>query len=111
MGNFFRAVLPGQLRWENLRGKVIRKRLSILPGQCLTLRCAFKLVGISFEGNVKGFLDFMAHVVEGQRLEVPIFTPKIKGKRGLQNLECDTNYDAWSLGSTRCKSKRALAVL
>jgi hypothetical protein len=29
-------------------------------------------MGISFEGNVKGFLNVMAQVVEGQRLEVPV---------------------------------------
>jgi hypothetical protein len=59
--------------------------------------------GISFEGNVKGFLDVMAQVVEGQRLEVPVSTPKVKGNRVLLNLECDINYDAKSLGSTRGK--------
>jgi hypothetical protein len=36
-------------------------------------------VGISFEGNVKGFLDVIAQVDEGQRLEVLVSTPKIKG--------------------------------
>jgi hypothetical protein len=50
-------------------------------------------VGISFEGNVKGFLDVMAQVVEWQRLEVPVSTPKVKGNRELHNLECDINYD------------------
>jgi len=68
-------------------------------------------VGISFEGNVKGFLDVMAQVVEGQRLEVTVFTPKNKGNRELHNLECDINYDARSLGSTWGKSKRALDVM
>jgi hypothetical protein len=65
-------------------------------------------MGISFEGNKKGFLDIMAQVVDGQCLEVPVSTPKIKGNRELHNLECDINYDAKSLGSTRGKSKRAL---
>jgi len=65
---------------------------------------------ISFEGNVKGFLDVMSQVVEGQHLEVPVSTPKIKGNREIHNLECDINSDARSLGSTRGKSKRALAV-
>jgi hypothetical protein len=50
----------------------------------------------------------MTQVVEGQRLEVSVSTPKIKGNRELHNLECDINYDARSLGSTRGKSKRAL---
>lgn len=68
-----------------------------------------QVVEISFDGNVKGFLDAMPQVVEGQRLEVQIFIPKFKGKRELQNLECNINYDARSLGFTRSKSKRALA--
>jgi hypothetical protein len=63
-------------------------------------------MGISFEGNVKGFLYVMAQVVEGQHLEVPVSTPKVKGNRELHNLDCDINYDARSLGSTRSKSKR-----
>jgi len=70
-----------------------------------------QVVEISFDGNVKGFLDVMAQVVEGQRLEVQIFIPKFKGKRELQNLECNINYDDRSLGFTRSKSKRALAVM
>jgi hypothetical protein len=41
----------------------------------------------------------MAQVVGGQRLEVPVSTPKIKGNRELHNLECDINYDTRSLGS------------
>jgi hypothetical protein len=68
-------------------------------------------MGISFEGNIKGSLDVMAQVVEGQCLEVPISTPKVKGNRELYNLECNINYDARSLGSTWGKSKRALAVM
>lgn len=67
-------------------------------------------VGIAFEENLKGFLDVMAQVVEGQRLTVPVFTPKIKGNREIHNLECDIDYDARSLGSTWGKGKRALAV-
>jgi hypothetical protein len=43
----------------------------------------------------------MAQVVEGQHLEVPVSTPKIKGNRELHNLEYDINYDSRSLGSTR----------
>jgi hypothetical protein len=57
-------------------------------------------VGISFKGNENDFLDVMAQVVEGKRLEVPVSTPKIKGNRELHNLECDINYDARSLSST-----------
>jgi len=68
-------------------------------------------VGISFEGNMTGFLDVMAQVVERQRLEVLISTPKVKGESELKNLECDINFDARSLGSGQGKSKRALVVM
>jgi hypothetical protein len=67
-------------------------------------------VGISFEGNVKGFLDVMAQVVEGQYLEVPVSTSKVKGNRELLNLECDINYDAKSLGFTWGKSKKVAVM-
>jgi hypothetical protein len=67
-------------------------------------------MGISFERNVKGFLDVMAQVVEGQRLEVLVSTPKVKGNRELHNLECDVNYNARSLDSTRNKSKRVVVM-
>jgi hypothetical protein len=50
-------------------------------------------------GTRRVFLDVMAQVVGGQRLEVPVSTPKIKGNRELHNLECDINYDTRSLGS------------
>lgn len=53
----------------------------------------------------------MAQVDEGQRLEAPISTPKIKGKRKLKNLECDINFNARSLCSSPGKSKRTLAVM
>jgi hypothetical protein len=67
-------------------------------------------VGISFEGNIKGFLDVMAQVVKGQSHEVPVSTPMVKGNRELHYLECDINYDARSLGSTRGKSKRVAVM-
>jgi hypothetical protein len=53
----------------------------------------------------------MTQVVEGQRLEVPISTTKVKGNREvLDNRECDTNYDAKSLGSTQGKSNRVAVM-
>jgi hypothetical protein len=78
------------------------------PGAVFDTTLCLQAVGISFDGNEKGFLDIMAQVVEGQRLEVPVSTPKIKGNRELHNLECDINYDAKSLGSTQGRSKRAM---
>jgi hypothetical protein len=49
-------------------------------------------------------------VVEGQRLEVPVSTLKVKRNRELHNLECDINYDARSLSSTQGKSKRVAVI-
>jgi len=69
------------------------------PRAIFDVTLCLQAMGISFEGNEKGFW---------QRLEVPVSTPKIKGNTELHNLECDINYDARSLGSTRGKSKRAL---
>jgi hypothetical protein len=78
------------------------------PEAMFDVTLCLQAAGIYFEGNKKGFLDVKAQVVEGQRLEVSISIPKIKGNRELHNLECDINYDARSLDSTRGKSKRAL---
>jgi len=50
-------------------------------------------------------------VVEVQRLEVPISTPRIEGKRELKDLECNINCDTRSLSTTWGKSKRALTVI
>jgi hypothetical protein len=36
-------------------------------------KLCLQTVGISFEGSVKGVLDVMVQVVEGQRLKVPLF--------------------------------------
>jgi hypothetical protein len=94
---------------ESSRGGVSEEAVGS-SGAGFDAALCLQAVGISFEGNVKGFLDVIAQVVEGQCLEVPVFTPKILGNREIHNLECDIDYDARSLGSTRGKSKRALAV-
>jgi hypothetical protein len=80
------------------------------PDAVFDAALCLQTVGISFEGNIKGFLDVMTQVVEVQRLEVPVSTPKVKGNRELHNLGCDINYDARSLGSTRGKSKRVVVM-
>jgi hypothetical protein len=80
------------------------------PGAIFDDALCLQTMRISFEGNVKGLLDIMAQVVEGQCLEVSISTPKVKGNRELHNLECDINYDARSLGSSRGKSKRVAVM-
>jgi hypothetical protein len=67
------------------------------PGAMFDAALCLQTVGIFFEGNVKGFLDVMTQVVEGQHLEVLVSTPKVKGNRELHNLECDINYDGRSI--------------
>jgi hypothetical protein len=53
----------------------------------------------------------MTQVVERQHLGVLVSTPKVKRNRELHNLECYISYDARGFGSTRGKSKRALAMM
>jgi hypothetical protein len=61
---------------ESLR-EGVSKEVVGSPGAVFDAAMCLQTVGISFEGNVKGFLDVMTQVVEGQRLEVPISTPKV----------------------------------
>jgi hypothetical protein len=63
-------------------------------------------LGISHEGNVKGFLDFMTLIDAEHRLEASISASKFKGSREVKNLECSINYDARGFGSSRGKAKR-----
>jgi hypothetical protein len=42
----------------------------------------------------------MAQVDAEQRLEASVFTSKSKESREMKNLECTTNYDARSSGSS-----------
>ena len=53
----------------------------------------------------------MAQVDKGLRHEVPFFTPKLKGRRELKNLECSINFDGRSCGSCQGESKKALAMM
>jgi hypothetical protein len=94
---------------ESSRGGVSEEVVGS-PGAMFDAALCLQTVGISFEGNVKGFLDVMAQVVKGQRLEVPVSTSKVKGTRKLHNLECNINYDVRSLGFTRGKSKRVVMM-
>jgi hypothetical protein len=73
---------------ESLRGGVSEEVVGSL-GVVFDAELCLQTVGISFERNVKGFLNVMAQVVEGQRLEVSVSTPKVKGNRELHNLEYD----------------------
>jgi hypothetical protein len=53
----------------------------------------YPTMGISFEGDEKGFLDFLTLIVEGQCQQDPAFVPKPKGTRDVKNLECSINFD------------------
>jgi hypothetical protein len=64
------------------------------PGEAIDLSLCFQTLGVSHEGNVKGFLDFMTQVDAEQRQEAPVSTSKFKKSRGVNNLECTINYDA-----------------
>jgi hypothetical protein len=68
-------------------------------------------VGISYDGDAKRFLDFMAQVDERQCQEVLVSTPKRKGRRELKNLESSINFDSRSVGSSQDRGKMALAVM
>jgi hypothetical protein len=98
-------VEVGESLWEGVSEEVVGS-----PGAVFDATLCLQTVRISFEGNITGFLDVIAQVVEGQRLEVPVSTPNVKGNREFHNVECDTNYDARSLGSTRSKSKRVVVM-
>jgi hypothetical protein len=50
-------------------------------------KCAI-LMGISFECDEKGFLDFLTLIDEGQCQEDPAFVLKTKESREVKNLEC-----------------------
>jgi hypothetical protein len=63
-------------------------------------------LGVSHEGNVNGFLDFMTLIDAEHRLEALVSASKFKGSREVKNLECSINYDARGFGSSRGKAKR-----
>jgi hypothetical protein len=76
------------------------------PGAAIDLSFCVNTLGVSHEGNVKGFLDFMTRIDAEHRLEASISSSKFKGSREVKNLECSINYDARSLCSSRGKAKR-----
>jgi hypothetical protein len=76
------------------------KSLVVLPGQRLIFSFYFQTLGVSHEGNVKDFLDFMALIDEEHRREAPVSTSKFKGSREVKNLKCSINYDASGCGSS-----------
>jgi hypothetical protein len=68
-------------------------------------------VGISYGGDAKRFLAFMAQVDERQCQEVLVSTPKPKGRRELKNLESSFTFDARSVGFSWERGKRAPAAM
>jgi len=63
------------------------------PAAAIDLNFCFQTLGVSHEGNVKDFLDFMAQVDAKQRQEALVSTSKFKGSREGKNLKCTINYD------------------
>jgi hypothetical protein len=46
----------------------------------------FHTLGVSHEGNVKGFLDLLAQIDVVQHQEVLVSTPKFRGSKEMKNL-------------------------
>jgi len=67
------------------------------PGAAIDLSFYVNTLGVSHEGNVKGFVDFMTLIDTEHRLEASISSSKFKGSREVKNLECSINYDARGL--------------
>jgi hypothetical protein len=76
------------------------------PGAAIDLSFSVNSLGVSHEGNVKGFLDFMTLIDAEHRLEASVSASKFKGSHEVKNLECSINYDARGFGSSRGKAKR-----
>jgi hypothetical protein len=76
------------------------------PREAIDLNFCIQTLGISHEGNVKAFLDFMALIDEEHRREAPISYSKFKGSREVKNLECSINYGARGFGYSRGKAIR-----
>jgi hypothetical protein len=64
------------------------------PEAAIDLSFFFNTLGVSHEGNVNRFLDFMTLIDGEHRLEAPVSSSKFKGSREVKNLECAINYDA-----------------
>jgi len=78
------------------------------PGAVIDLSFCFQTLGVSHEGNVKGFLDFMAQVDSEQCQEALVSTSMFKGSHKVKNLECTINYDARDFCSSWGKARRPL---
>jgi hypothetical protein len=78
------------------------------PEAVIDLSFFFQTLGVSHEGNVKDFLDFMAQVDVEQCQEAPVSTSKFKGSCEVKNLECRINYDARDFGFSWGKARGLL---
>jgi hypothetical protein len=76
------------------------------PEAAIDLNFYFSTLGVSHEGNVKCFLDFMTVIDAEHCLEAPVSSHKFKGSREVKNLECSINYDARGFSSSRGKAKQ-----
>jgi len=76
------------------------------PGAAIDLSFCVNTLGVSHEGNVKDFVDFMTLIVVEHRLEASVSSSKFKGSREVKNLECSINYDAGGFGFSRGKAKQ-----
>jgi len=74
-------------------------------------KACYHTIGISFEGDENGFLDFLTLIDEGQCQEDPASVLKTKGSREVKNLECSINFDARRVRSSRGKGKRIFDVM
>jgi hypothetical protein len=76
------------------------------PEAVIDLNFCFNTLGVSHEGNVNNFLDFMTLIDAEHRLEALVFYYKFKGSPEVKNLEGSINYDTKGFGSSRGKAKR-----
>jgi hypothetical protein len=88
---------------ESSKGDDPEGGLVVYPRVVQDARSCFHMMGVSFKGTEKGFLDFLTSVDEGQRF---VSVTKQKGKRELKNLECSINFDVRGVGSSRVRGKR-----
>jgi hypothetical protein len=65
-----------------IKGGGIFERDRCSPRAAIDVILCFHTLGVSHEGNVKGFFNLLAQVDEAQRQEISVSTPKFKGSRG-----------------------------
>jgi len=66
---------------------------------------------IFFEGDEKGFLDFLTFINEGQCQEDLASIPKPKGSREVKDSEFSINFEARGVRSCQGKCKRTIDVM